>query len=221
MRYYGSFGFRRFVLCLGFKAEVIKEYFLNYYALNSDFTVKLKTNDMTVHSVDHDLDWEVTMAYTGESAMTGARVARAAQKYLGDAEQFAVTYGDGLTDADLVTEYAFHRAHGKIGTLLGIHPPSRFGEIVLDGDTVVKFEEKPEFTEEWINGGFFFFRGEFLDYLSTDEGCILERSPLVRLAGDGELNMFTHTGFWACMDSQRDRDSLEELWAGGKAPWAV
>ena len=221
MRYYRKFGFRRFVMCVGFKAEVIKEYFLNYSALNSDFTVNLKTNDMTVHSVDHDLDWEVTLAYTGESAMTGARVARAAKKYLGDSEHFAVTYGDGLTDADLDDEYGYHLSHPKIGTVLGINPPSRFGEIILDGDKVVKFEEKPEFAEEWINGGYFFFHRDFLSYLSTEEGCILERAPLVKLAKDGQLNMYKHSGFWECMDTQRDMNHLEKLWASGKAPWAV
>ena len=221
MRYYRKFGFRRFVLCVGFKAEVIKEYFLNYSALNSDFTVNLKTSAVTVRSVDHNLDWEITLAYTGESAMTGARVARAAKKYLGDSEHFAVTYGDGLTDADLDDEYGYHLSHPKIGTVLGINPPSRFGEIMLDGDKVVKFEEKPEFSDEWINGGYFFFHRDFLSYLSTEEGCILERTPLVKLARDGQLNMYKHSGFWACMDTQRDKEHLEQLWSSGSAPWAV
>ncbi|MDD5556457.1 MAG: glucose-1-phosphate cytidylyltransferase [bacterium] len=221
MRSYRKFGFRRFVLCLGFKSEVIKEYFLNYSALNSDFTVNLAANGVTVHSVDHDLDWEVTLAYTGETAMTGARVARAAAKYLGDAAQFAVTYGDGLTDADLAEEYRFHLSHGKIGTVLGVNPPSRFGRIVLREDAVVRFEEKPDFGGEWINGGYFFFGRKFLDYLSTDDGCVLEREPLVRLARDGQLHIFRHRGFWECMDTQREREHLEALWKGGKAPWAV
>jgi len=219
MRWYHKFGFRRFVLCLGFKAEVIKSYFLNYASMNSDFTVELKSNRVVTHSIDHDEDWEVTLAYTGDGAMTGARAARAAQKYLGDAETFALTYGDGLTDADLLAEYEFHRSHGKIGTVLGINPPSRFGEIRLEGEEVIEFAEKPTFRENWINGGYFFFQREFLDYLSTDDACVLERRPLVRLAQDKQLNLYKHAGFWACMDTQRDRDYLIGLWESGNAPW--
>jgi glucose-1-phosphate cytidylyltransferase len=221
MRRYRQFGFKKFVLCLGFKSGIIKSYFLNFSSLNSDCTVDLATNHVAVHSVDHDLDWEVTLAFTGETAMTGARVARAAQKYLGDAEQFAVTYGDGLTDADLNEEYRYHRSHAKIGTVLGVNPPSRFGEIKLNGDNVIEFEEKPEFSEKWINGGYFFFHRKFLSYLSTDETCVLEREPLVRLAQDGQLNMYKHRGFWECMDTQRDKEHLEQLWKSGRAPWAV
>jgi glucose-1-phosphate cytidylyltransferase len=219
MRTYRKFGFKKFVLCLGFKSEVIKSYFLNYSSLNSDVTVDLKNNSLKVHSVDHDLDWEVTLAYTGEETMTGARIAIAAEKYLGSAESFAVTYGDGLTDADLIAEYNYHISHPKIGTVLGVNPPSRFGEIKLNGDNVIEFDEKPEFSEKWINGGYFFFNKKFLKYLTKDPGCVLEREPLVNLAKDGQLNIFKHTGFWGCMDTQRDKDYLENLWAAGKAPW--
>lgn len=219
MRWYARFGFRRFVLCLGYKSEVVKEYFLGYHALNSDFTVRLSDNEVTVHSVDHTDDWEVTLAYTGEATMTGARVARAAARYLGDHEEFAVTYGDGLTDADLAAELAFHREHGGLGTVLGVSPPSRFGELRLEGDRVAAFAEKPDFGDKWINGGFFYFRRGFLEYLSEDESCVLERRPLVRLASDGGLSMYRHRGFWQCMDTQRDRDELERLWATGAAPW--
>jgi len=220
MRKYSQHGFKRFVLCLGYKAEVIKSYFLDYASMNSDFTVELMTNATTVHSIDHDQDWNVTLAYTGELTMTGARVAKAAAKYLGDAQHFAVTYGDGLTDADLATEYRFHVDQGRIGTVLGINPPSRFGELRIQGAKVQEFSEKPEFREQWINGGYFFFRREFLSYLDPDEGCVLERQPLVRLARDGQLSMFQHRGFWACMDTQRDKELLEQLWASGKRPWA-
>jgi glucose-1-phosphate cytidylyltransferase len=221
MQTYARHGFRRFVLCLGYKSEVVKSYFLNYASMNSDFTVGLKRDDVTVHSVDHEQDWEVTLAYTGELTMTGARVARAAERYLGSAEHFAVTYGDGLTDADLSAEWAFHKGHSRLGTVLGINPPSRFGEIVLEGDAVKRFEEKPRFSDDWINGGYFFFRRGFLDYLSRDESCVLERAPLSRLASDGQLAMFRHSGFWACMDTQRDFDSLNKMWASGDAPWAA
>jgi len=220
MRKYSQHGFKRFVLCLGYKAEVIKSYFLNYASLNSDFTVDLMTNNTTVHSVDHEEDWSVTLAYTGELTMTGARIGKAARKFLGDAQNFAVTYGDGLTDADLGEEYAFHLREGRVGTVLGVNPPSRFGELKVDGAKVEEFSEKPDFRDQWINGGYFFFRREFLDYLDTDEDCILERQPLLRLAGAGELSMYRHRGFWACMDTQRDKEQLEKMWASGETPWA-
>lgn len=221
LRTYAHHGFRRFILCLGYKSEVIKSYFLNYNSMNSDFTVDLKSNAVTVHSVDHDQEWQVTLAYTGELTMTGARVARAAERYLGDASEFAVTYGDGLTDADLSDEYRFHLSEGRLGTVLGVNPPSRFGELKIMNERVEEFAEKPEFLDSWINGGYFFFKREFLKYLSTAEGCILERDPLMRLARDGQLSIYKHRGFWACMDTQRDREYLEKLWGTGEAPWKV
>lgn len=221
MRSYAAHGFRRFVLCCGYKSEVIKDYFLNYHAMNCDFTVALASNEVSVHSVDHDDDWDVTLAYTGALTMTGARVARAAEKYLGDADHFAVTYGDGVCDADLADEWRFHLSHDRLGTVLGVNPPSRFGEIRLDGDGVIEFAEKPDFADSWINGGYFFFRRGFLRYLSKDEDCVLEKAPLVRLAADGELAMYRHRGFWHPMDTQRDKDSLNKMWADGNAPWRV
>lgn len=221
MRSYRRHGFRRFILCTGFKSEVIKAYFLHYASMNSDFTVDLKSNNLTVHSIDHDEDWEVTVAYTGEETMTGARVAIAAERYLGDAPCAAVTYGDGVTNANLKEELAFHQQHGKIGTILGVNPPSRFGELHLQNDAVINFDEKPEFAEKWINGGFFFFNREFFSkYLTKEPSCILERQPLVALTNDGQLNIYKHPGFWACMDTQRDRDTLDALWNSGQAPWA-
>ncbi|QDU89326.1 Glucose-1-phosphate cytidylyltransferase [Pirellulimonas nuda] len=219
MRSYARHGFRRFVLCLGYRAEVIREYFLHYTSLNSDFTVELATNTVTLDSIDHTDDWKVTLADTGLETMTGARVARAASRYLGDAEHFAVTYGDGVTDADLAAEFRFHLGHERLGTVLGVNPPSRFGEIKLDGDAVLQFEEKPEFAEKWINGGYQFFRRGFLDYLNEDPACVLEKTPLVRLAAAGELSLYRHRGFWHCMDTQRDYDSLNAMWSRGEAPW--
>lgn len=221
MRKYSQHGFNRFILCLGYKAEVIKSYFLNYASMNSDFTVELKTNKATVHSIDHDDDWKVTLADTGELAMTGARVAKAAAKYLGDADQFAVTYGDGLTDANLADEYEFHLREGRIGTVLGVNPPSRFGELKIDGQQVQEFSEKPDFRDQWINGGYFFFHRSFLPCLEGGDDCVLERQPLVELAKRGELSMYRHRGFWACMDTQRDKESLEKLWVSGERPWAA
>jgi glucose-1-phosphate cytidylyltransferase len=193
IRIYRRHGFERFVLCLGFKAEVIEESFANEEGM--------------------------MLVRTGESAMTGARVARAAQQCLGDAAHFAVTYGDGLTDADLAAELDFHVAHGGTGTVLGVNPPSRFGELRIDGDSVVEFDEKPQIRDHWVNGGFFFFSRDFLGYLSTDDDCVLEQEPLERLARDGLLTVVRHPGYWASMDTQRDMEQLSELYASGKAPW--
>ena len=219
MRYYSSFGFRRFVVCAGFKSEVIKGYFLNYHSMNSDFTVDLGSRDLTYHGAHHDEDWQVTVAYTGELTMTGGRIGRAAARYLGDAEHFAVTYGDGLTNANLADEFEFHRRHGKIGTVLAINPPSRFGELVAEGDIISNFSEKPELVSSWINGGYFFFKREFTRYLTESADLVLEKEPLTGLAADGELTMYRHSDFWACMDTQRDHDELEQLWKSGRAPW--
>jgi len=221
MRTYSHHGFKNFVLCLGYKAEVIKSYFLNYPTMNSDFTIELNTNNVTVHKIDHEQDWNVTLADTGALTMTGARVARAAAKYLGNSQHLAVTYGDGLTDADLVAEFQYHIEKGKIATVLGVNPPSRFGELKLENEQVVEFAEKPDLTNNWINGGYFFFKREILKYLSTDESCVLEREPLVKLARDRELSMRKHRGFWYAMDTQRDREYLDELWKSDKAPWKV
>jgi glucose-1-phosphate cytidylyltransferase len=219
MRTYSAHGFRRFILCTGYRSDVVKSYFLSYASMNSDFTVNLRSNDIKVHSVDHEDDWDVTLAYTGEETMTGGRVARAASRYLGDAEHFAVTYGDGLTNTNLSDEFEFHLAHNDLGTVLGVNPPSRFGEFKLDGSSVTDFAEKPEFKSNWINGGYFFFRNRFVDYLSSDASCVLEQDPLSRLAKDHQLQVYRHEGFWQCMDTQRDCDYLNELWKKKEAPW--
>ncbi|HEY4415418.1 MAG TPA: sugar phosphate nucleotidyltransferase [Verrucomicrobiae bacterium] len=219
MQIYARHGFRRFVLCLGFKADVVKDYFSNFHLRNADSTINLKTNAVTVHEYRHDLDWEVTLAYTGEKNMTGSRIAQAARKYLGTAEHFAVTYGDGVTDADLKAEFAAHLAVKKVGTFLGVRPPSRFGEVKMEGDRVVEFAEKPDLDNHWINGGFFFFHRDFTSRLSESDDCILEREPLTKLAHDGQLNIFKHDGFWACMDTQRDRDNLIQMAESGNPPW--
>jgi glucose-1-phosphate cytidylyltransferase len=151
--------------------------------------------------------------------MTGGRIARAAARYLGDAEHYAITYGDGLTDADLNAELDYHLSHGKIGTVLGVNPPSRFGEFRMEGKELVEFVEKPELHSAWINGGYFFFRRSFGQYLSPAEDCVLEREPLSKLARDGQLAVFQHRRFWACMDTQRDHEYLTKLWDSGDAPW--
>jgi glucose-1-phosphate cytidylyltransferase len=219
MQIYAHHGFRRFVLGLGFKADVIKDYFSNFSLHNADCTIRLNTNEVTVHESRHNLDWEVTLAHTGEKNMTGSRVAQAVRKYLGSSEHFAVTYGDGLTDANLADELRYHLAQKTLGTVLGVNPPSRFGQIRVEGDRVVEFAEKPETEGLWINGGFFFFHRDFQKYLSEKEDCVLEREPLVKLAQDGQLNMFRHPGFWACMDTQRDREQLTRMVESGNMPW--
>jgi glucose-1-phosphate cytidylyltransferase len=221
MRTYAHHGFKTFILCLGYKAEVIKSYFLNYPTMNSDFTVELKTNNITVHKIDHGQDWTVTLADTGALSMTGARVVRAAAKYLGNAEHLAVTYGDGVTDANLAEEFQFHLQKGKVATVLGVNPPSRFGELKLEDGEVVEFAEKPDLSDNWINGGYFFFNRNIFKYISEAEGCVLEKEPLVKLARDRELNICKHRGFWYAMDTQRDREYLDELWKSDKAPWRV
>jgi len=219
MRSYSRHGFKRFILCLGFRADFVKDYFHNLHMRNADCTIKLRTNEVSVHEHIHDLDWEVTLAYTGERNMTGSRIAQATRKFLGDAEHFVATYGDGLTDANLADEFKAHLAGAKLGTVLGVNPPSRFGEIVVDGNRVVEFAEKPEIEDHWINGGFFCFHRDFRRYLSEEESCVLEREPLVRLARDGQLNIYKHRGFWGCMDTQRDREQLAKLAESGNPPW--
>jgi glucose-1-phosphate cytidylyltransferase len=219
MNFYAAFGFRKFILCMGYKSEIIREYFLNYYTMNSDVTVDLKSNQVRVRNVYEPIDWEVTLAYTGETTMTGGRIARAAERYLGNATHFAVTYGDGLTDVNLRAELEFHLSHGKFGTVLGVNPPSRFGEFRMDGNQLIEFVEKPELSASWINGGYFFFRRDFLDYLSKTEDCVFEQEPLSKLAKDRQLEVFRHTGYWACMDTQRDFEQLNKVWDSGRVPW--
>ncbi|HET6466988.1 MAG TPA: sugar phosphate nucleotidyltransferase [Geminicoccaceae bacterium] len=219
MGLYDRHGFRRFVLCTGHRGDVISTYFLNFTALHSDFTVETRTRSVSYHQTGYVPDWEVTVAHTGMRAMTGARIARAAARHLGDAEHFAVTYGDGLTDADLADELAWHLAHDRLGTVLAVNPPSQFGRLELREDGGAAFEEKAVVRDDWVNGGFFFFRRGFLDYLSTEEDCVLEERPLARLAADGQLGVYRCAGFWACMDTLRDRERMVGLWETGAAPW--
>jgi glucose-1-phosphate cytidylyltransferase len=219
MNWYSHFGFKKFVLCMGYKSEVIRDYFLNFYAMNSDATIRLKDNSVNFHSSQPECDWEVSLAYTGAKTMTGARVAIAAKKFLGDSSHFAVTYGDGLTNANLKDEWAFHLEQKKIGTVLGVNPPSRFGEFRFEDDQLSSFVEKPDIKNAWINGGYFFFNREFLNYLSVDENCVLEQKPLSNLSGNRQLSVWKHEGFWKCLDTQRDYEEFNHLWASGSAPW--
>jgi glucose-1-phosphate cytidylyltransferase len=219
MKLYEASGFTDFVLCLGYKGDVIKDYFLNYEAMNNDFTIRLgDRSTLKYHDSHREQDWTVTLAATGQNVMTGARVKRAA-RYAGT-DTFMLTYGDGVADIDVSALLAFHRRCGTIGTITGVRPISRFGELRSAGDRVAEFHEKPHTTHEGlVNGGFFVFERAFLDYLTDDPTCVLEREPLERLAREGQLSIYRHTGFWQCMDTYRDYEYLNELWDSGTAPW--
>jgi glucose-1-phosphate cytidylyltransferase len=215
MRTYARFGHKDFYLALGYRAEVIKEYFLHYRSMNADFSVDLASGVVTPHQTD-DLDWRVTLVHTGLESMTGGRVKRL-QGFVGN-ETCMLTYGDGLASIDLERLLAFHRSHGKLATVTAVHPGARFGELAMAGDQVVSFQEKPQTTEGWINGGYFVIEPGFFDLIAGD-ATILEREPLEQAAILGQLMAYRHEGFWQCMDTKRDRDSLENLWQSGKAPW--
>ena len=219
MRSYRRYGFRRFVLCTGHRHDVVSSYFLDYPGIANDFTVDLATHEISYHQSTGSPDWRVTIAHTGKHAMTGARIARAAARHLGRAAHFGVTYGDGLTDADLGAEFAFHLSHDKLGTVLGVHPPSQFGCFEVDDGSVRGFAEKPRAETGWVNGGFFFFRRGFLDYLDEQESCVLEREPLQMLARSGQLELYRHQGFWSCIDTVSDRDRVAALCEEGATPW--
>lgn len=220
MKIYAYHGHTEFVLCLGYKAEVIKGYFLNYEAMNNDFTLRLGSTDrIEFHSNHSELGWTVTLADTGLHAQTGARVKRIEKYIKGDG--FMLTYGDGVADVDIRELLRFHGRHGRIGTVTGVRPPSRFGELMTNGDAVVGFSEKPQTSQGFINGGFFVFNHRFFEYLSGEDSCVMEEKPLERLARDGELMIYPHTGFWQCMDTPRDLQRLQEIWESGKPQWRV
>ena len=222
MKIYSRFGFNDFVLALGYKSEVIKQYFLNYRVMCNDFILDMGRNqDIRYQGEDVVENWKITFADTGEDAMTGSRVARI-NKYV-EGDSFLLTYGDGLADIDLSRLIRFHQEHGRIGTVSGVHMPSRFGKLVIDPENslVKKFTEKPleSGTSDYINGGFFVFNREFFRYVHSDNSCVLEREPLEQLAKDGELAVYRHGGYWQCMDTYRDWLTLERLWQSGDAPW--
>jgi len=219
MKYYSCFGFQDFVICCGYKGHMIKEYFADYYLYRSDVTFDFSAeNRMTVHENVAE-PWRVTLVDTGLNTQTGGRIMRV-RKYIGD-EPFMLTYGDGLSDVDLNALLERHRASGKTVTLTGVQPGGRFGVLDLDeaGTTVSGFREKAREDGGWINGGFMVMEPEIFDYLSEDEGCVLERGPMETLAREGRLGIYKHNGFWQCMDTQRDRGRLETLWIRGNAPW--
>ncbi|MBQ7457249.1 MAG: glucose-1-phosphate cytidylyltransferase [Desulfovibrio sp.] len=217
MSIYAKYGFTEFILPLGYKGEVIKQYFHDYAMRNADFTVDLATGAITSYPGDH-IDWKVTLADTGQETLKGARIKRV-ERYLGDDPQFMVTYGDGVADIDIAKLLAFHNAQKTIGTFTGVRMPSRFGAVSTDANgKILSWEEKP-MLNEYINCGFFVFERAFLSYLSADASCDLEKEPLTRLAKEGQLSMYQHPGQWQCMDTLRDSIFLNDLWNQGKAFW--
>lgn len=216
MKTYAHYGHKDFYVALGYKAAVIKEYFLNYRALNADFTVDLATGTVAPHQVD-PVDWRVTLVHTGDASMTGGRVKRM-REYVGE-DTFMLTYGDGVADVDIEALLRFHKQHGKMVTVTAVRPAARFGELEINDSRVESFKEKPQMHEGWINGGFFVIEPRFLDLIAGD-ATLLEREPLEAAARMGELMAYKHDGFWHCMDTKRDHDLLESLWREG-APWKV
>ncbi len=219
MKLYARHGFRDFVLCLGYRGNMIKEYFLNYEAMNNDVTISLGRQQKIAYQEAHaEQDFQVTLANTGLSTMTGGRLKRAG-RYL-DGETFMLTYGDGVADLDIRALLDFHKKHGKLATVTSVRPYSRFGILDLGNEGGVKrFAEKPQ-TDGWASVGFFIFQRKFLDYL-TDDTCVLEREPMERLASEGQLMAYRHQGFFFAMDTYREYKYLNELWDSGQAPWKV
>ena len=221
MKLYGHFGTRRFVLCLGYKSWNIKEYFLRYREQLSDVTVNMSRDHSCVfHNQPADEDWEVTMAETGLLTGTGARLGLVRQ-YVKDADTFMLTYGDGIGEVDVEALLDYHRSHDKLATITGVHPSSRYGELVVEDGVVTEFNEKPTTPKDFVSGGFFVFQREFLDYISDEPDLLLEHAPLRNVARDGQLALYPHTGFWMGMDTYREYDKLNEMWASGNAPWRL
>lgn len=217
MKTYAAFGFKEFVVALGYKGEVIKDYFINYHHRAHNLTVQIQTGAVTTHGRDGE-DWTVHLLDTGYDTQTGGRVKQVAE-FVGN-EAFMLTYGDGVGNINIPALLDFHHRHGKRATLTAVRPPARFGQLVFDGDHINRFEEKPQVGEGWINGGFFVLEPEVARYIEGNS-TYWEREPLERLSGDNQLAAYRHTDFWQCMDTLRDKKMLEELWQGGNAPWKI
>jgi glucose-1-phosphate cytidylyltransferase len=220
MKIYAKYGFNEFVVCLGYKGHLIKEYFINYFLYNSDITVELEKNVVDVHFTNSE-SFKVTLVDTGLETNTAGRIKKI-QKHVND-ETFMLTYGDGVADIDINELLKFHKTNGKLATLTSIQLPGRFGNIeTTDAGVVTKFQEKPEGDGVWINGGFFVLEPKIFDYLQADmEHVQWEKKPLIDIANDGQLGAYKHKGFWKCMDAMRDKIELEELWESQKAPWKI
>jgi glucose-1-phosphate cytidylyltransferase len=216
MKIYAAYGIDDFVVCLGYKGYVIKEFFANYYLHSCDVTFDLARNAVEVHQSNAE-PWRVTLVDTGDATMTGGRLARVLH-YVGD-EDFCLTYGDGVANVDIGALVDFHRREQRIATVTAVQPPGRFGALELEGDRVTGFAEKPHGDGGWINGGFFVLNPEVRRYLTDDDGLVWEREPLEGLARDGELSVYRHDGFWQPMDTRRELLALQAMWESGKAPW--
>lgn len=220
MKIYSYYGFNRFVLALGYKGSQIKEYFYNYRITKADFSLRLDPRtDPEYFNHSDEIDWEIVFVDTGTETLKGGRIKRV-EKHI-KSDLFHLTYGDGVCNIDLKKLVAFHKSCGCIGTVTAVHPPSRFGEMALEGENVVEFEEKPQMVSGYINGGFFVFNKKMLSYLTDDENCDFEFGPLQQIAREGKLKAFRHDGFWQCMDNVRERDYLDHLIRTNNAPWAV
>ena len=221
MKCYAAFGLRRFILCLGYKQEVFIDFFMNFHLRTADATITLGHDpEIQFHKDVEEADWQVTLAQTGIEAKTGLRVARAAQYLQPSDQDFFLTYGDGVADIDLEELFRFHRKSGKMLTVSAVHPPARFGEMVLDGDTVTEFAEKAPRSSGYINGGFMAVKRDFLArYLSPDKDEFLEQQPILNCVADRQMNAYRHEGFWQCMDTPREFTLLNDLWNKKKAPW--
>jgi len=217
MKIYSAHGINDFIICLGYKGYLIKEYFVNYFLHMSDVTLDIAENKMEVHQ--HSVEpWRVTLVDTGENTMTGGRLKRA-RHYL-DNEEFCFTYGDGVGDVDITRLITFHKERGTLATLTAVQPPGRFGALNMERNKIIGFEEKPKGDGGWINGGFFVLSPKVIDFIEGDD-TVWERGPMIRLASEGNLSAFVHKGFWQPMDTLRDKTHLEELWSTNKAPWKV
>lgn len=220
MKIYSHYGFKDFILCLGYKGEMIKEYFLNYEAMNNDFTISLgNRKPIQFHSGHSEKKWVITLVNTGDRVQTGTRIKRI-EKYV-DSDTFMVTYGDGVGNINIKRLLAHHKACKKIGTVTGVHPSSRFGELIIKGKNIAEFSEKPQVKEGFINGGFFVFDKKFFNYLKDNDDCYLEREPMEKLARDKQLSVYLHEGFWQCMDTQREIDILNDMWKREEALWKI
>lgn len=220
MKHYSYYGCYRFILALGYKGEHIKNYFYNYRILSSDFSLKMNPDkDPEIHDVSDESHWEITFVDTGLNTLKGGRI-KQLEKYL-KGDNIHLTYGDGLCSIDIKDLENYHLKHGNIGTVTGVHPPSRFGEMVIEGNTVRHFEEKPQLSTGVINGGFFVFNKKLFDYLSADENCDFEFGPLQKIASEGNLNVYKYNGFWQCMDTVREKEYLDKMWNDNAAPWKV
>lgn len=218
MNIYSQQGVSEFIIALGYKGELIKEYFLNFYALNNDISIDLASGKTTVHHRNHN-NWTVHLVDTGPSTQTGGRLKRL-RSWLKPNEDFFFTYGDGVADVDLNELARFHHLHKKLATVTTVRSPARFGRLSFNGDMITEFHEKPQLGEGWINGGFFLLNAQVIDYIPNDETS-WEREPIERLAQDGQLIGYRHYGFWSCMDTLKEKNTLEEHWQTGKAPWKI